>query len=257
MINIEQFDRNVRGRFRYLPERIEGMDVAEDSGILRIDSGLRSDMFNILCCTGTADQPRVQATIDGARKRRRPFCWWVGFSGEPDHLTRWLEAADLQASEQELAMVLSLEGYEWTEPSTELDVRPVRSEQAVDDVVRVMHSVLLEEEKPAIAEFFRRASPFLMDPESPLRFLVGYHAETPVATSSVFMDTGLAAIYDVIAHPDFRGRGYGSHMTMAAMKEGANKGFSTAALTATEGAKALYSKLGFQALKPLCVYTLA
>lgn len=69
----------------------------------------------------------------------------------------------------------------------------------------------------------------------------------PVATASAIRyGVELAWIGMVLTHPDFRGRGYGSRLTAAAVEHARSRGVRTVGLDATEMGRPLYLRLGFR-----------
>ena len=85
---------------------------------------------------------------------------------------------------------------------------------------------------------------------------IGKYDGQLAATSSIYLHKNIVGIYDVITLPAFRGKGIAQAMTLAAAKRGFEFGKDYAVLSATDNAKFVYEKLGFQALKMLSVYNL-
>ncbi len=119
----------------------------------------------------------------------------------------------------------------------------------------VLKAFIPEEEMEAIEGFFKCVEPALVKDHSSIEYFVGYASGKPVATCSVFYSHFIASIFDVIVSPFARGQGLGKLITAAGMKKAAENGFETFALTATNHAKFLYEKIGFQNLKLLRVYS--
>jgi predicted acetyltransferase len=69
-----------------------------------------------------------------------------------------------------------------------------------------------------------------------------------VTTSLALIGGGAVGIYGVGTGPDFRGKGYGSAVTLAAMDWGRESGADLAILHATEAGEPVYRRLGFEAL---------
>ncbi len=69
---------------------------------------------------------------------------------------------------------------------------------------------------------------------------------TPVGTSSLFLDQGVAGIHGVTTVPEFRGRGIGTTMTLSPLIDARGKGYAIGDLFSSEMAFGIYRKLGFQ-----------
>jgi ribosomal protein S18 acetylase RimI-like enzyme len=232
------------------------MSISTDNGIVMINSGLGSDMFNIICTDSHADKKSVKIGIDYFQQKQLPFCWWVGFDHDSDWLKDSLSAHQLHPSEEELMMVAKSDQISWEPPPTELELKRVTGNTHIDDLIKVICQVVDSPEHHAMHTFFHAASPYLISPDTHLHFFIGYVDQQPVACSSVFFSQGIASIFDVMVSPAMREKGLGKAMTFAAMKEGADSGYSDLILTATDGAKFLYEKMGFKKVKMMSVYNL-
>ncbi len=112
-----------------------------------------------------------------------------------------------------------------------------------------------DKEKEAIKSYYHSAIDYVADPSSILHLLVGYVNDEPVATSKVFCSLDIASIFDVIVHPKMRRQGLGSQMTLLAMEKAKDDGYNICALIATNDAKHLYKKIGYQSVKFMGVYS--
>jgi ribosomal protein S18 acetylase RimI-like enzyme len=92
--------------------------------------------------------------------------------------------------------------------------------------------------------------------EVPLLHFVGCVYGEPVATSSLFLDVGVAGLYNVACVPEHRCRGYGTALTLAALREAHARGYAAAVLHSTEQGKGLYQRLGFSEYCRLGIYVL-
>lgn len=59
------------------------MTVLSIDHIVLIDSGLNSNMFNILYCNGATDRASVKIAIDYFKLKKLPYAFWIGFESEP------------------------------------------------------------------------------------------------------------------------------------------------------------------------------
>lgn len=226
---MKDFDRLIQQKFS------QNMTVRSDEGLLIIDSGYDTDMFNVLCVQGAITKEALHRSL--AYFKGRPFAFWVGFEGEPEWLEEELKREGFKEAEREWAMTADLQDV------PEGSVKPL---ETIDDFLAVLLAVVPD---PAVEAFYRETVAL------PIKFFVSYEKGKPVATSSVFIEGPLAAIFDVIVLPERRGQGLGQEMTQKAMQYAKEAGCETAMLTATNEARYLYEKLGFSLLKPMKVYT--
>lgn len=90
--------------------------------------------------------------------------------------------------------------------------------------------------------------------EPAFRALTGSVAGVPVACAMVLATGATAGIYGVGAVRAHRGRGYGTAMTYAAMREGAAMGCTIATLQTTAAARSMYERAGFRVMFNYLVY---
>lgn len=251
---LHSFDRNIRGKFSYLPSHNKQMTIQAIENIVLIDSGLHSDMFNILYSKGTKDRASVKIALNFFRSKKIPYAFWIGFEDDPAWLEEELLVLGLITEEIEWAMLCDLDKQASPLMLSEFNIRQVQNPAGIQDIIRVINNILPLKEHSAIQSFYEQSAPTLLSEASSLIFFVGYENEKPISLSSSFYDQGIASIFDVIVVPEMRGRGLGKAMTLKAMLSAQEKGFNKCILTATNDAKNLYQKLGFEDLKTMKVY---
>lgn len=250
----EIFDKNIQGKFSYLPSHIKHMEVKVSNNMLIIDSGFPSNMFNIICCHGKIDRPSIQEAIDHFRLKLLPYAFWVGFESDPSWLEEELLASGLITDEMEWAMICDLSSYKPELISPNFNIKQVNNRRGVQEIINVMNGILPKEEHQAIKSFYEQSTDILLSPGCPSTFFIGYMNDKAISMSSSYCQEGLASIFDVIVLPEARGKGLGKGMTLQAMVDAQIKGFNQCILTATNNAKYLYQKLGFRDLKTMKVY---
>ncbi len=231
----------------WAPSRIRGMRVAQDDGLLLVDSGLASDTFNVVCRSrlpqGSAAK-RVREAIDHFRRERRTFSWWTAPGDRPEGLAGLLVENGLRPAEVETGMWLDLDRLPLWPPPAGFDVRRVRTPAELGAVARVTAANAAPPDA-AVERYFRLAAPFVLANDSPLSFFLGYLAGEPVAAAEITAGESIAGLYGLSTIEAFRGRGFGGALTLAALREARAAGRHTAVLQAAPAGAGLYRRIGF------------
>jgi ribosomal protein S18 acetylase RimI-like enzyme len=248
---------NLATHFTYAPRVVDGMRVREDAGVVLADSGLPCDTFNTACRARlpmeTAD-PAIRDAIEWFSDAGRPFSWWVSPGDEPRDLGRRLEKAGLVAAETEVAMQLDLGGATLDAPV------PIRFEiRRATTAAELTHFGAINAANwtppdPHVVTFYELAAGVLLDPASPLRFYVGYLEGQPVAASELTLAGGMAGLYNISTLAAARGRGLGTAMTAAPLRDALAEGVPTAILQAAPDGVSIYRRLGFTAFGEITEY---
>ncbi len=251
---LKLFDRNIKRKFSYLASHNKQMTLQTFGHIVLIDSGLNSNMFNIVYCNEDGDQRSVKAAIDYFKSKKLPYAFWIGFENEPSWLEKELLALGLVTDETEWAMICNLNKQKPMLIHPDFDIRQVQDQTEMKNIISVINHIIPVDEHLAIQSFYEQSTAVLLSKDCSLTFFVGYESGKPISLSSLFCDQEMASIFDVIVLPEMRGKGLGKAMTLKAMLNAQEKGFNKCVLTATNDAKYLYQKLGFKDLKTMKVY---
>lgn len=81
-----------------------------------------------------------------------------------------------------------------------------------------------------------------------IRHYLGYMGNTPVATASLFLASGVAGIYNVATLKEARGMGIGGIMTAHPLRQASSLGYNVGVLQSSEMGYTLYRRLGFEKL---------
>jgi ribosomal protein S18 acetylase RimI-like enzyme len=241
-------EANTYAYMAYFAARLPGMTVLDAPDMLLIDSGLPSDMFNIVCRGNFAAETldgRIDFAIEHFRSRGLPFAWWVGPGAQPPALPQALERHGLKQVESDLGMSAELHMVPdtLTQPPG-LHIRRLTEPDELAAFASVL-AVLFTPPDAAVRQFFARAAPLVSSADCPMRFYGGFLDGEMVATSTAFYHAGVMGIYNVATLEKARRRGYGTAMTHYALLEGRREGYETATLQASEDGQGLYARLGF------------
>lgn len=251
---LKLFDQNIKSKFSYLASHNKQMAILNFGYLVLIDSGLNSNMFNIIYCNEGCDQRSVKDAIDYFKTKKLPYAFWIGFENDPFWLEQELLSIGLITDETEWAMICDLEKQKSKPIGYDFDIRQVQDRTEIKNVISIINQILPVDEHLAIQSFYEQSAAILLSKNCSLTFFIGYEDGKPISLSSLFCKQGVASIFDVIVLPEARGRGLGKAMTLKAMLSAEEKGFNKCILTATNDAKFLYQKIGFEDVKIMKVY---
>jgi ribosomal protein S18 acetylase RimI-like enzyme len=244
-------DENMIGKFRYLPS-LMSMDVSSCDGAVIINSGIFSDMFNIVC--EIRNKKALQSAAEKFHSEKIPFACWIGFDNDYPECKNDLEEMGFVCDEHESGMFAEIEKLSREKKCAELQISPVDDSKKLNDFIQIYRE-LMPHDADAIKMFYERASEHILNPESSLKLFVGYFHNQPAATSALFMDENAAGVWDVTTLPQFRRRGIGTDMTLHALFHAFdNFGHRIGVLTASEDGEPVYRKIGFQKLKDFYIF---
>lgn len=219
-------------------------------------TGIDSPLFNGVLAANLASEAvnAVVATLHAALSVHGvPAFWWLGPQAQPTHLGALLEPHGIRPVGEVPGMVVDL---------AELDAAP-----AIPSGFQIerINGAAQQEQWARVAgiatgfadtavEAVARVETSLHDPhyQAQPRYL-GLLDGTPVATSALVMDAGVAGIYGVATIPAARGQGIGRLMTLFPLLDARQQGYRVGVLQASDMGHPVYHKLGF---RDVCRYQL-
>jgi GNAT superfamily N-acetyltransferase len=197
----------------------------------------------------------VQGVIDHFEQRGNPLVWETGPTTRPRQLGRVLKAQGMEHLFDLAGMALDLEELKNHNVPTGLVTKSVDTR---DKLRAWAHAFRESFELPSwsgsgIAEVISAA---WKESGGKWHHYIGTIDEAPVASSSMYLDQGIAGIYFVGTVPSARKRGIGTWMTLRALQEAHALGIRVSVLHAAPLAQNLYSRLGFKEYCKLGLYVL-
>lgn len=181
--------------------------------------------------------------------------WHVGPSMKPFDLGERLVAQGFTYAGDEPGMAVELDVMrkDLTTP-VGLTITRVRDEQGLELWTRAFAAGFNSGEREAqwVGSAHRRIG---LGDDVPWRHLLGMRDGVPVATASLFLDSGVAGIYLVSTVPEARRQGIGSAITLAALREAHERGYRIGVLGATKQGYSVYQRLGFKECCSVRMYT--
>ena len=229
-----------------------GGRLESDSAGIRMTSGVPFPIFNWVLRTSLPESELddwIQSNRAHFRTAGVPFYWAVGPADRPTRLPERLRELGFEAAWSP-AMAVTLEDLPPVLNPDRLRIVPVTSSEELRTFARTLNSGDFRappEVERAIPDLLR-PSLSASGPEPNLRCFVGYLDGVAVATSARFLSDGVVGIYGVATVSEARGRGFGSSMTLAALRDGQSLGYDVGVLIATRLGEPVYRRLGFQEL---------
>jgi GNAT superfamily N-acetyltransferase len=186
----------------------------------------------------------IEASLQRMREHEVPGSWHVGPSMRPPDLGRRLIAHGFEYGGDDIGMAVDLSALPHEVPvPDDFVIERVRDEAGLAAWVEALGSGFGEGPVEAewVGEMYRR-----LGFEGPWRHYLGRVDEEPVATATSFFGAGVAGIYFVCTVERARRRGIGARITLAALSEARDLGYSVGVLGSSEMGYPVYRGLGFE-----------
>lgn len=196
----------------------------------------------------------IDEIIDEFKRRSVPVTWSVGPSSRPSELGTYLTGHGLTYMKDETGMAMDLSEEILDQPDPDdLKIKRVLNEGMLQEWFHPV-SVSFGYPKNITSLLLNLYSRVDVGEESPWRLFIGYMNGKPVGASRLFFGAGVAGIYHVATVPQVRGRGIGTAMTLAALRDAWSMNYRIAVLRAAERALGVYRRLGFKGCCPFHFY---
>jgi ribosomal protein S18 acetylase RimI-like enzyme len=236
--------------------RAQGSTLHATSDVVWFYTGIQVAVFNgVLSARLTpnglkATHDRLQAKIN---EQGAPALWWIGPGSKPDHIGALLEEYGLEPAGETPGMAIDLAEVD-SKPGTipNLTIEKVSDTEMQTLWGRICSAGMGVSE--AAIDALARLEATLSDPQyKAQQRYIGFLDGTPVATSALVLDSGVAGIYAVATIPEARRKGIGRIMTVMPLLEARQMGYRVGILQASGMGHPLYKKIGFE---DVCKYRL-
>ncbi len=188
---------------------------------------------------------RIEAMLGQLRQCARHVAWHVLPTSQPVDLGQHLAAQGLRYEEggRWMAADLAKLPAEAALPAN-LRIERVQDERQLQAWL-VASAAGFETTVPSAQPYYDAYACLGFAPDAAFQHYIGYLDETPVTSSTLLLAEGIAGVFDVSTPPDFRRRGFGRAITLAAMRAARASGYRSACLQASHEGFSVYEKLGF------------
>ena len=236
--------------------RANGNTLCATTSVVWFYTGIQVSLFNgVLSAQLKLDG--VKATFDSLQAKidehGAPALWWIGPQSKPDNLGLLLEQYGLQPAWELPGMAINLALVD-NEPETIANFTIQRVSNAEMQMLWA-RIVAAGSGFPDVAiDAVVRLEAALSDPQYRAQHrYIGLLNGTPVATSALVLDSGVAGIYAVATIPEARRKGIGRIMTVMPLLDARQIGYRVGVLQASSIGYPIYATIGF---REVCKYRL-
>ena len=199
---------------------------------------------------------QVEAALEPFRQHKIPLTWWVGPLSQPGNLGRVLQGHGFIHNRDMTGMAASLDDLPPPEtPGTACTFEAVTNLAALEAWMPVFMDVfgVSAKDAPVMLEVFECLS---FAPGSEWRhYMLCDETGQVVATSSLHLGAGVAGLYNIATHPEYREIGLATAITLLTFAQAQEMGYQTGTLQTTyPNALRLYHRLGFEVYCKFGVY---
>lgn len=241
---LELMDRNMREMYREDARVTAGGLIVERMGLVMCATPRGTPLTNMVMVT----EPQRGVAIRDAARRLFDLVGWSWSLWTRAHVDAAVEEELRAAGFRELmtvpGMVFAPGDGDPPPPAPDLEVRPVVDERGREAYARVMTGAWSVYGVPAETIDARFASLAGLCGPTTAAF-VAWRDDTPVAGAMLFLSHGVGGIGWVGTDPAAFGRGYGTAVTWAVVREGFRRGARFLNLQASPLGAPVYRRMGF------------
>jgi ribosomal protein S18 acetylase RimI-like enzyme len=178
-------------------------------------------------------------------ERNLPLLWWTSPSSSPPEIDRHLTSAGFIPNGELAGMAMDLQKLVASPYPGELVIERAHGSAAQLNFARTLCQGF-QVPQDLVEPMIDQALAMDHEVDGPLINYIGFLGGQPVATSSLYLESGVAGIYNISTLPAFRSRGFGSAVTIAPLVEAKKQGYRFSVLHGSTIAIPLYRRLGFK-----------
>lgn len=242
-----------------IPESLKEGEVTKLDHIIKVDTGLPSDTFNVIVVSAPITKKfsiDLLQAIEGFEEKNFPVSIWVDQRFITDELVKLLNDLNYEIAERNRTMKLdSNDQKEVSLLRKDLDIRQVKSRADLLMFVDVMQSLFGQTpEARAIQSYFNHIANDFNNHHYPMKMFIGLH-DNQVVSSGAFID-GIESygIYDLMTKVNKQGKGFGTSMFHYLLKQMNLSPSKPCILQASPEGLNLYKKAGFEEVGEMLVF---
>jgi len=228
---------------------LEDMIHEETNEFFRYSTGIPFFLINAVIESQISSEnvlQKIKENITFFNKRKVPFLWVIGPSSNPKNMGDLLIKNGFDIDKQP-GMACNLNNLDIERESLN-NVEIIKVENA--KTLEVWNDVFLtgfELSKDLLSSFFYKTFSLMILSDTPSASgFLAYYDGKPISTSFVLYKAGVAGIYNVTTLKEGRGKGIGTAITLAPLKEAKSLGYQTAILHSSEMGLSMYKHMGFK-----------
>lgn len=226
---------------------LPGTRVEKNLDVFWFETGIKEPLLNgVLMSQFRANnaQEKINQLIAHFKNRNLDMSWQIGPSTQPSDTYKYLVNKGFVNIEHSIGMAIELSNISHLPFVNGLRIQTITNIQALREWVETFRLAYPLSKEYGDAAFKAYAKAGINDPNLCIHF-IGFLKRKPIATSSLFLDSNAAGVYNVSTHPKMRRKGIGSAMTIFALLKAKNLGFNICVLQASETGANVYKNLGF------------
>lgn len=223
--------------------------------IVQFYSGVNNALFNGVVYAKLKTN-EIKATVEYLQSminaQGSPAIWWLGPSSEPENLGSLLETYGLHSAGESPGMAVDLDEINNMPEKIEGFVIQKVSNKKMQDLWA--RTAAIGSDFPNSADELAKLEITLNNPQYKAQHrYIGFLNGSPVSTSAMVLDSGVAGIYAVSTLPIARRKGIGARMTIDPLEEARQRGYRVGILQSSTMGYSLYKRIGF---KEICTFNL-
>jgi ribosomal protein S18 acetylase RimI-like enzyme len=234
--------------------RAKGNTLQVTPNVVWFYTGIPDELFNGVF-SANMDRVGVKTTLDNLQAKIEelgaPVTWYVGPQSKPENLGALLEQHGLQPTGEMPGMAIDLELVD-DKPGMITNFTIQKASNAEMQALWARIAAVGNGFSDTAIDAWVRVEATMTEPEYKAQpRYIGFMNDTPVATSVLVLDSGVAGIYAVATIPEARRRGIGKIMTVTPLLEARQIGYRVGILQASSMGYSIYKKMGF---REVCKY---